>query len=119
MLLIPAFVLYPSVHHFADRGLRRLIEEEYARQAKDQRPELQGKLRTVLQQIDALDIPNLAASPRAQQGASNIAFDMWANTNLATERLASSLELYDAEGRLAAPVRVEPPRLRVDDAALA
>ena len=66
VLLIPAFVLYPSVHHFADRGLRRLIEEEYARQAKDQRPELQAKLRTVLQQIDALDIPNLAAAPRAQ-----------------------------------------------------
>ena len=66
MLLIPAFVLYPSVHHFADRGLRRLIEEEYARQAKDQRPELQAKLRTVLQQIDALEIPNLAAPARAQ-----------------------------------------------------
>ena len=45
VLLIPAYVLYPSVHHFADRGLRRLIEEEYARQAKDQRPELQAKLR--------------------------------------------------------------------------
>ena len=53
VLLIPAYVLYPSVHHFADRGLRRLIEEEYARQAKDQRPELQAKLRNVLQQIDA------------------------------------------------------------------
>ena len=100
VLLIPAFVLYPSVHHFADRGLRRLIEEEYARQAKDQRPELQAKLRTVLQQIDALDIPNLAAPAGAQTTTSNIAFEMWAQTNLATERLASSLELYDAEGRL-------------------
>ena len=59
VLLIPAFVLYPSVHHFADRGLRRLIEEEYARQAKDQREELKAKLTTVLQQIDALEIPNL------------------------------------------------------------
>jgi signal transduction histidine kinase len=97
VLLIPAYVLYPSVHHFADRGLRRLIEEEYARQAKDQRPELQAKLRTVLQQIDALDIPNLAAPVRPQAAASDIAFGMWANTNLATERLASSLELYDAD----------------------
>ena len=98
VLLIPAFVLYPSVHHFADRGLRRLIEEEFARQAKNQRPELQAKLRSVLQQIDAFDIPNLAAS-RTPGGAANIAFDMWANTNLATERLASSLELYDADGK--------------------
>ncbi len=59
VLLITAFVLYPSVHHFADRGLRRLIEEEYARQAKDQREELKAKLRTVLQQIDALEMPKL------------------------------------------------------------
>ena len=98
VLLIPAFVLYPSVHHFADRGLRRLIEEEYARQAKDQRPELQAKLRTVLQQIDALDIPTLAAPAANQPTPTNIAFEMWANTNLASERLASSLELYDATG---------------------
>ena len=100
VLLIPAYVLYPSVHHFADRGLRRLIEEEYARQAKDQRPELQAKLRTVLQQIDALEIPDLSAPTAAQREPSSIAFEMWANTNLATERLASSLELYDAQGRL-------------------
>jgi signal transduction histidine kinase len=100
VLLIPAFVLYPSVHHFADRGLRRLIEEEYARQAKDQRSELQAKLRTVLQQIDALEIPKLSMPVRAQPTAPNPAFEMWAQTNLATERLASSLELYDAQGRL-------------------
>ena len=100
VLLIPAFVLYPSVHHFADRGLRRLIEEEYARQAKDQRPELHAKLQTVLQQIDALEIPHLTVPARTQPGASNPAFELWAKTNLATERLASSLELYDAAGRL-------------------
>ena len=100
VLLIPAYVLYPSVHHFADRGLRRLIEEEYARQAKDQRPELHAKLRTVLQQIDALEIPNLSAPAPAQREPSSIAFDTWANTSLATERLASSLELYDAQGQL-------------------
>ena len=98
VLLVPAFVLYPSVHHFADRGLRRLIEEEYARQAKDQRPELLAKLRTVLQQIDTLDIPDVVAPPRALSTAPKPAFEMWANTNLATERLSSSLELYTSDG---------------------
>ena len=67
ILLIPAFVLYPSVHHFADRGLRRLIEEEYARQALDQRTELQKKLQTVLQQIDAAEVPNLPRQPAPQR----------------------------------------------------
>jgi signal transduction histidine kinase len=109
VLLIPAYVLYPSVHHFADRGLRRLIEEEYARQVKDQRAELQGKLRTVLQQIDALDTPNISAAARSKPGAPNVAFEMWANTNLATERLASSLELYDTRGALAARFALNLP----------
>jgi signal transduction histidine kinase len=97
VLFIPAFVLYPSVHHFADRSLRRLVEEEYARQARDQREELNKKLSNVLQQIDALPIPNLRL--RKQQ-APALAFDLWGQTDLATERLASSLELYDPDGVL-------------------
>ena len=109
VLLVPAFVLYPSVHHFADRGLRRLIEEEYARQAKDQRPELQAKLRTVLQQIDALDIPRLAVASRADLSATTVAFDLWRKTNLATERLASSVELYNAAGYLASRFALNLP----------
>ncbi len=110
VLLIPAYVLYPSVHHFADRGLRRLIEEEYARQAKEQRPELQAKLRHVLQQIDALETPNLSTRGRAVPAVStNSAFEMWANTNLATERLASSLELYGADGILKARFALNLP----------
>ncbi|RPI57146.1 MAG: sensor histidine kinase [Acidobacteria bacterium] len=109
ILLIPAFVLYPSVHHFADRGLRRLIEEEYARQAKDQREELKAKLTTVLQQIDTLEIPSLTATSRPQLAASNVAFDLWRRTNLSTERLASSLELYSPEGRLASRFQLNLP----------
>jgi signal transduction histidine kinase len=97
VLLIPAFVLYPSVHHFADRSLRRLVEEEYARQARDQREELKKQLSNVLQQIDALAVPNLRTR-RLQ--ATTAAFDLWSQTDLATERLASSLELYDPDGSL-------------------
>jgi signal transduction histidine kinase len=111
VLLMPAYVLYPSVHHFADRGLRRLIEEEYARQAKDQRPELQAKLRAVLQQIDALEVPNLSGPvpARADADSQDIAFEMWRKTNLAIERMASSLELYDADGRLASRFALNLP----------
>ena len=93
VLLIPAFVLYPSVHHFADRGLRRIIEEEYARQALDQRAELLANLSEVLQQIDAAQMPNLSQPPR-QQSPSDLSFSLWSRTDLASERLASSLEVY-------------------------
>jgi signal transduction histidine kinase len=98
VLLIPAFVLYPSVHHFADRGLRRLIEEEYARQAHDQRTELMTKLRAVLQEIDGADIPNLTRRPTPQADETEPAFLLWSQTGLAAERLASSLELYGPDG---------------------
>jgi signal transduction histidine kinase len=100
VLLIPAFVLYPSVHHFADRGLRRLIEEEYARQASEQRTELKKKLSAVLQEIDAADIPDLKRPPPPQPNAANPAFVLWRQTGLASERLASSLELYAPDGAL-------------------
>jgi len=92
VLLLPAFVLYPSVHHFADRGLRRLVEEEYARQAGDQRGELQKKLSIVLQQLDRAQLPILAQQPRPL--LSPLASQVWLQTDLASERLASSLELY-------------------------
>jgi signal transduction histidine kinase len=100
VLLITAFVLYPSVHHFADRGLRRVIEEEYARQAKDQREELKAKLTAVLQQIDALEIPPLQTIRQTRTETSTIAFDLWGRTDLATERLASALELYNPDHSL-------------------
>ncbi len=98
VLLLPALVLYPSVHHFADRGLRRLVEEEYARQAADQRAELQKKLSNVLQQLDRADLPSLARQPRAT--LSPLASQVWLQTDLASERLASSLELYGPDERL-------------------
>jgi len=93
VLLIPAFVLYPSVHHFADRGLRRIIEEEYARQALDQRAALLENLSDVLQQVDGAQLPDLARPPR-QPSPSDLSFSVWSKTDLASERLASSLELY-------------------------
>jgi signal transduction histidine kinase len=98
ILLVPAFVLYPSVLHFADRGLRRLVEEEYAQQALDQRAQLQKKLSSVLQQVDLLDVPDLTLRARPQPSISSIAFQLWSQTELATERLASSLELYAPDG---------------------
>ena len=99
VLLIPAFVLYPSVHHFADRGLRRLIEEEYARQANDQRAELQDKLRDrASADRCAGRFQILPRATRPQPNRRTPRSSSGRNTNLATERLASSLELYDPQG---------------------
>jgi signal transduction histidine kinase len=100
VLLVPAFVLYPSVHHFADRGLRRVIEEEYAQQAKNQRAQLQAKLFNVLQQVDQINVARLSRSSTRPVQSGNTAYQLWLATDLASERVASSLELYSAQGAL-------------------
>jgi hypothetical protein len=101
VLLIPAFVLYPSVLHFAERGLRRLIEEEYAQQASQQRAQLQQELSHVLQQIDQADIPDLRRTATVRRTVeTDAAFQLWSQTDLATKRLAASLELYGPDGLL-------------------
>ncbi|MCM3881811.1 MAG: hypothetical protein ND807_17015, partial [Vicinamibacterales bacterium] len=99
VLLVPAFVLYPSVLHFADRGLRRIVEEQYAQQAQKQREQLQQRLLTVLRQIDRLDV-NVPSQPARSQPPPNTALLLWRDTDLSTERLASSVELYSPDGAL-------------------
>ncbi|HEV3214125.1 MAG TPA: HAMP domain-containing sensor histidine kinase [Vicinamibacterales bacterium] len=101
VLLIPAFVLYPSVLHFADRALRRLIEEEYAEQATQQDVLLKQKVRVVLQEIDGADMPKLSGGFVPQPSTPNAALALWSQTELGTERLAASIELYGPDGRLA------------------
>ncbi|HTL03033.1 MAG TPA: HAMP domain-containing sensor histidine kinase [Vicinamibacterales bacterium] len=100
VLLIPAFVLYPSLLHFADRGLRRLIEEVYAEQAFQQRNQLQQKMRIVLEQIDRANLPPLADAAASRESSAKPAFNLWSQTNLATDRLSASIELYGPQGAL-------------------
>jgi signal transduction histidine kinase len=104
VLLVPAFVLYPSVLHFADRGLRRLIEEQYAQQALQQRAQLQQELSLVLQQIDQQidrgQVPDLSRPPAPLAPLSGAALRLWSQTDLgtATKRFAASIELYSPDG---------------------
>ena len=100
VLLIPAFVLYPSVLHFADRGLRRLIEEEYAEQVWQQRAQLQQKVLDVLQQIDRAQLPDLSTVQPALPSQPTPAQGLFSQTDLATERMTASIELYGPDGRL-------------------
>jgi signal transduction histidine kinase len=109
VLLIPAFVLYPSVLHFADRALRRLIEEQYAQQATQQREQLRQKVLAVLQEIDRAEIPKLSNSSALQPSTSNVALALWSQTELGTERLAASIELYGPDGRLASRFALNLP----------
>ncbi|HEY3883882.1 MAG TPA: HAMP domain-containing sensor histidine kinase, partial [Vicinamibacterales bacterium] len=97
--LLPALLVYPSVHFFDERSLRRLIETQYAVEALNRPQALEDALLQAMAEIDRLPrLPSLvedaSRSPR-----SDTAFRIWSQTALARERLTSVIELYDASGR--------------------
>jgi signal transduction histidine kinase len=102
--LLPALLVYPSVHFFAERALRSNIERLYAREAMHHPQELQARLQEALREIDAL--PGLADAVAAAVRApvdsphTETAFRIWSQTVLGRERLTSDLEIYDERGAL-------------------
>jgi len=102
--LLPALLIYPSVHFFAERSTRHLIETRYAVQAMNHLQDLQDRLAQARQEIDA--IPELrrlitaAAASAEEIPRTDPAFSIWSRTVLARTRLTSDVELYDEAGRL-------------------
>ena len=101
-LLLPALALYPSLLALAIGAKERLIANDFAQQAVRQREDLQNRLFTALDEIDALpSLTDLVAS--ASEGAvepSDLAFRIWSRTDLAAYRLTSAVELYGANDQL-------------------
>jgi signal transduction histidine kinase len=96
-LLVPAWLLYPSLSHDVTRARQRLIETQYAQRVLSHPEQLQKQLAASLRQIDAfphLDdlLVSLAGQPRAP--STDEAFAVWRQTDLARSRLISSIELY-------------------------
>jgi signal transduction histidine kinase len=102
--LIPALLVYPSVHFFAERSMRNLIETRYAVEAMSHPQTLQQRLKEALREIDALpglaDLVSNAARAADDGPRSDTAFRIWSQTVLARERLTSDLEIYDQKGSL-------------------
>jgi signal transduction histidine kinase len=102
--LLPALLVYPSVHFFAERKMRALIESRYAVEAMSHAQALQARLSDALAEIDALpDLARVVAAARVSPGApptTEHAFEIWTQTVLARARLTSDLEIYDSSGGL-------------------
>lgn len=104
-LAVPSLVFYPSLVEAAGRGRRQLIELRYASEVMNQRRNLQLYLAQAQQQMDRLtSLPELieAVEPASANGPppTDAAFAVWSQTELAAQRLTSSVELYDASGML-------------------
>ncbi len=103
-LALPAMSVYPSLFVHAERAKYRLIETRFAPQATSQRDELQRIVRHALIQIDALrglsDVVAAAAPVEGGPVPTDAAFRVWTQTDLASFRVTSAIELYGRNGSL-------------------
>jgi signal transduction histidine kinase len=116
-LLVPVLAMYPTLHTLAAEARERRIAEEFAPQAANLRDDLQERLRGALGAIDAL--PSLEAFiPEAPSGgapSTDEAFSLWRQTDLATFRVTSAVELYTPDGRLTSRFALNLPGYSAED----
>jgi hypothetical protein len=102
-LLLPALALYPSLHAFAAEARERLVSDVFAPQAASQRDDLkERRLPHALEAVDAIQsLPDLVTSSDEDAApTTDRAYLVWAQTELATYRMTSAVELYGPNGRL-------------------
>jgi len=102
-LLIPAIAMYPSLDAFATATRERTIAADFAPHVARQREDL--KLVRLPHALDAIEaMPSLAefvtSSSEDQAPTTDRAFIVWSQTELATYRITSAVELYGPNGRL-------------------
>jgi signal transduction histidine kinase len=102
--LLPALLIYPSVHFFRERATRRLIATRYAAEAMAHPQALHNRLNEALAEIDRMTtLPQLVARGTLTEAGTprtDSALFIWSRTVLARARLTSDVELYDAKGAL-------------------
>jgi signal transduction histidine kinase len=101
--VVPALGFYPALFHEAGRAKVQLVETRYASEVLNQRQTLQSQWYQSLEEIDALE--DLDAFTRTSSRAivsptTDLAFEVWRQTALALYPVTSSIELYDADGKL-------------------
>ena len=103
-LLAPAAAMYPSLVAFGTEAKERLVATDYGPQVANQREDLQERLRHALDQIDAMpaltELVARCSDTNVETPSTDCAFLVWQNTDLATYRLTSAIELYGPGGRL-------------------
>jgi signal transduction histidine kinase len=102
-LLLPAVAMYPSIDAFATDSREHTIATDFAPQVARQREDLKlVRLPHALEAIEAM--PSLAefvtSSSEDQAPTTDRAFIVWSQTELATYRITSAVELYGPNGRL-------------------
>lgn len=103
-LTLPSVVFYPSLVDAADSARRQLVTERYAPEVLNQRPDVRLKLSQALAEIDRMEgldaLVQASELPVAGPPSTDAAFLVWSQTQLATQRLTSSVELHNPAGAM-------------------
>ena len=101
---LPAVTFYPAEVAQADRTKRQVVETRLAPQAIRQRGEVQARVRHAMTQVDAVpglvDLVRSQPPPTSGPVPTDYAFLVWSQTDLATYRLTSAIELYGEGGAI-------------------
>jgi signal transduction histidine kinase len=112
-IAVPSVIFYPSVVDAAGRAQRFEVETRSATEVLSQRRDLQLRLNSALGQIDRVStLPDLVRKAEPNQEGpppTDAAFLVWSGTILATQRLTSNVELYDAAGDLVSRFALKLP----------
>lgn len=116
-IVLPAVPLYSALVALTVDAKQRLLATSFAVQAAEHPQDLKRQLDLTLDQIDA--IPALATSTASAEETdiglldTDRAFGIWRQTALATSRLTSAVELYDANGALSSRFALNIPEYTV------
>ena len=99
-LLVPGLMTYPLLLHQGEHTKQRFVETQYATEAAGHSDELQNRLQQSLAQIDGIAELQQFVQSDAEGLATDPAFLIWRQTELARQRLTSAVELYGEDGRI-------------------
>ncbi|HUR35802.1 MAG TPA: HAMP domain-containing sensor histidine kinase [Vicinamibacterales bacterium] len=117
-LALPALAMYPSLDAFAVASKERLVETQLAPQVASQREDLQvRRLPQALEAIDAMSSLQEFVTSSSEDAAptTDRAFIVWSQTELASTRTTSAIELYGPNGRLVSRFALDLPEYAVTE----
>lgn len=103
--------LYPSLVHFSERNTRLQIEGELAPLVRQQPQWRAYILAETQRRIDALKVLEEPLPGPRSQGVEELAFAVWAATDLAAQGVSSAVEIQDASGLVISRFALDLPSL--------
>jgi signal transduction histidine kinase len=113
-----ASLLYPAVAHYSEKNVRQQIEHEHAPLVRRQPQWRDYVLMTARGEVDRMALLKGALPGPHPPGIEELAYAVWASTDLASAGLSSAVEIQDASGSILSRFAFNLPTLGGAAAAL-